>query len=307
MRLRDIDFNEIQTALTEAECQAERIRRILGLPNLSITDNNFFDYIFKRLDNLHFDVIYTNKLKNIPSYGHLPSLVTFNDQYDRSAGGHIYIYDKYSKRKRKELILHEFVHIHDNFTPWSTDSTNGENVNMLTKFIIKAVELRTELVSLELMMPTEEFKNNLSLYSYDINKIASLYRAIKTSTVVIWIMLHNDFYAHFAIIYFLNLKPEIKLKIDEYRSNTTTFEILDILSNKNSMAYNSRSNRMSVSGVSAINNINYHCFCFYEKDIQQPLPSSVSTAETIVPCDEMVIIGWSKNIYDIIKNLKAQP
>jgi len=307
MRIRDIDINEIQTVLTEAKSHADNIRNKLGLPNLSASDVNFYQYINNALKALNFDVIYTGKLEEVNVHGHVPAITKFYHQTDRSHGGKIFIYNKYSERKKNELLLHEFIHIYDDFTPWSTDNTNGENAYKLTKLIIKAVELRTELISLALMMPIEEFQNNLLLHSYDIIKIASLYRVVKPSSIAKWLILHDDYFAHYAIIIFNNIVSESKLIVDEYHSSNTAFNIQDILYNENSIAFNSRKCRTDISGISTIDNQSYHCFCFYENDVKHPLPSSVSKKEKTITCDEMVIIGWSKNLYDIIKNLKAQP
>jgi hypothetical protein len=52
-----------------------------------------------------------------------------------------------------------------------------------------------------------------------------------------------------------------------------------------------------------IDNKDYQCFCFYEKNAQQPLPSSISSTEIIMTCDEMIIIGWAKDVHDHIAKL----
>jgi hypothetical protein len=304
MRLRN-DINVIQSILPEVIAQADAIRNKLELNDLSIANDSFFLNIEKCLIDLKFDIVFTNKLHTIKGYGHLPSITIFKEQFHKSNGGCIYIYDKYSERKKRELLIHEFIHIYDDFTPtWSTDSTDFINGYMLSNLTLKAVELKTNLISMALMIPVRQLQVNLFNCSYDINEIVKQYKAIKTSSIIRWLTIHDNFNAHFAILHFVEIKKTEILKIDEYSRDKNALDIYNILSNENSIAYNSNVNKISISGDSTIDNRKYQCFCFYEKDVQQPLPISVNPFEIIMPCDEMVVIGWSKDVYNYIKELE---
>jgi len=306
MRLKDIDFKKIQNDLLEAKKQADIIRKSLKSPKLSVKSKKFYSYIFNRLNKLNFKIIFTNKIINVSNYGHLPSLTIFKEQHNKKGGGCIYIYDKYSVSRKRELLLREFVCIHDEFKPiWTTDNNDLNNGYILKKTVMEAIELRTELVTLELMMPTEEFQTDLFHYSYDINKIIKIYKTVIPSTIIKWIMMHDYFNAHYALIFFIkNKEKEFKLIIDEYCRDINTFDIMNILLNENSIAFKTRKEKEAKSGVSIIENKNYQCFCFYEKAVQQPLPLSVSREEEVLSCDEMTVIGWSKEVFDIIKELE---
>jgi hypothetical protein len=301
------EINTIQSCLSDARKQATDIRNNLKLNDLSITDKDFFLTINECLNDLHFDIVYTNKLKNFKTYGHLPSITIFKEQYQKTNGGRIYIYDKYSEEKKRELLMHEFIHIYDNFTPtWSTDDKDSINGYMLSKLTLNAVELKTDLISMELMMPIHQMQIDLFNCSYDINKIVHQYRAIKPSSVLRWLTIHDYFNAHFAILYFVeNKSRQIEIiPIDEFSRDKSTQFIYNVIYNEKSIAYDSYTHTVPKSGESNIDNKDYQCFCFYEKNVQQPLPSNVNPLETIMTCDEMAIVGWPKDVYDYIKQLK---
>jgi hypothetical protein len=310
MRLRGIDLNSIQGTLLNAYSEAERIRKELKLSNLSVKDVGFFALIEKYLDDKGFKIYYTDKLHNFEhngkKWGHIPSVTFYADQYQKENGGHIYIYDKYSNKKRKELLIHELIHIMDKLTPtWSTDKFDGNNMFMLSKPIMNRVELSTELIALALMMPSDSLQNDLFDCSYDINKIVQNYKAIETNTVLLWIIMHDYFFAHYATIFILkdNEGNDFPLTIDEHSNAESKFDVGNIAINADSIAYKSKRAKQSQSGESTIDNKKYQCFCFYEKEVHQPLPSDIYPVEMIVTCDKMVIIGWSKHIYDFIQRL----
>ena len=303
------DFFRIQNLLKVVKAQALLFRNHLQLANISITTSEvFFNHIVNRLSVLGFRVILTNKLKSYKHYGHIPSITFFNS-YNKQQGGLIYIYSGYSKRKRLELLMHEFIHIHDLFIPTlSTSRYNINNMLMLSEQMLEFVEERTELISLALMMPIDQFQYDLFHYSYNINEIVDLYGAIKTSSIIKWIVLHDYFHAHYSLLYFRKDKgKEITYKIDEYCSDNNMFDINNILSNSNSIAHNCRKNKKSISGESDIDNKWYQCFCFYEENVQQSFPLSVSPLKEVVPCDEMAIIGWLKDTYKYMEKLDFKP
>jgi len=308
MRLKN-DINDIQTNLADAKEQAAIIRNKLGLGNKTIEDSDFFSIIVNHIKSLNFDIVYTNKLQNVKNYGHLPSITIFNEQY-KPAGGRIYIYDKYSKKKKRELFMHEVVHIYDIYSPiWSTDKTDLKNGFILSERALKNIEIKTELTALEVMIPIEHMQNNLFINSYDIDTIVFKYRKINTSSVLTWLTINDCFNAHFAIIFFRDNKKENNpiemFIIDEFCRYKSTPNIYDIIHNINSVAYKCFEKKVpKISGESHINPKIYQCFCYYEKEVQQPLPSSINPYEIIITCDEMVIIGWSKKAFDFIKELQ---
>jgi len=311
MRLRDIDFTKIQSALMNVRLEAKKIRDDLGLGKLSVKHTQFFKLIGEKLNDMGFRIHYTNKLHNFEfngqKLGHIPSLTIYTDKYKNECGGDIYIYDKYSLKKKRELLIHELVHIMDSDTPtWSTNIGDHYNVYMLSSHITRRIELITDLTAHELMMPNDDLQNDLFNCAYDINKIITDYRALETSTVIMWIVMHDYFLAHYAMLYQIKNKGGINglSKIDEYSHADSKFDIANIVYNAGSIANKSWRARQSLSGESTIDERNYQCFCFYEKDVQQPLPSEVSPVEMIVNCDKMVIIGWSKHIYKFIQQLQ---
>jgi len=308
MRLKETNFNTIYKELTEAREQAEKIRNELDLGDFSVKNQGFFELILKRLNNLNFKIIYTDKLGMVDEYGHLPSFTIFNDRHDRYSGGNIYIFDKYSIKQKRELLMQEFVLIHDAYKPiLSTDYIDINNKYMLSKHILGSAEKRTCLISMALMMPHKQFLFDLFNNSYNINEIVEQYGAIKTSTIIQWLLLHDFFRAHFMHLFFVKDKngKENIFKIDEYWNNNIEEDINNIFHNNNSIAYQSRIEKQSCSGVSIINEKKYTCFCFYENEVQQSLPFA-SSSEAILKCDEMIVIGWFKEVYDFIKELKLK-
>ena len=313
MRLKDIDFNKIQTSLMYAYSESDRIRKEIGLGGLSATQVQFFESIEKILDKYGFKIHYTDLLRNFKcngkKLGHLPSLTFYKEQYQKELGGDIYIYDKYSVKKKRELLLHEFIHIKDNLTPtWSTNNLNKSNAFMLSPQIVKRVELFTELTAMAFMMPINGLQRDLFSCSYNIKKIVADYKAIETSTVIMWIILHDYFHAHYAMLYRTkdNIEKERLFIIDEYCDAVSRLDIYNTIHTTGSIANKSWCTRFSQDGESTIDTKDYQCFCFYEEDVRQPLPSEVSSVEMIVKCDKMVIIGWSKHIYNYIQQLELK-
>jgi len=309
MRLKDINFNKIQGSLVSAYGEAKKVRDRIGLGNLSIAQDQFFEVIEKMLDK--FEIIYTNKLHNFEfngqNQGHFPSVTIYKDPYDKEKGGQIYIYDKYSEEKKKELLIHEFIHLKDTLTPtWSTNNQDQNNVYMLSPVTIHHVELMTDLIALALMMPINDLHQDLFECSYDMNKIVKKYRALEIGAVIKWIVLHDYFNAHFAILYFFEDKngKGIYWKADEYCNANSNFDISNILCNAESIAYKSLLSKKSLDGASTVDERKFHCFCFYEKEVQQPLPSNIVPVEQIMVIDTMVVIGWSKFTYDFIGQLE---
>lgn len=308
MRLKN-DIAVIRNNLTDAKRQAADIRKILGLGNKTIKDADFFSIIVNHIKALNFDIVYTNKIEYIKNHGHLPSITIFKNQYDKKAGGRIYIYDKYNKKKKRELFIHEVVHIYDVYTPtWSTDEEDLQNGFIISARILKNVEVKTDLIAMELMIPIDQFQKDLFACSYKIDEIVKQYKAIKTSSLLMWLTINDYFNAHFAVLFFKNNKnensPKEIIKIDEFSRDKDARDIYDIIYNVNSIAYKSIKNRKPENGESDINNKKYQCFCYYEKEMQQPLPSSIDPYEIIITCDEMVIIGWSKEAFEFIRKLQ---
>ena len=310
MRLNDIDFTGFQNNLIYANNQSEKIRGEMGLTGLSVKDKNFFAIIESKLQNMGFEIYYTDKLQNFEFngkvLGHIPSITIFKDKYNKENGGSIYIYKNYSPKKKRELLIHELIHIKDTITPTlSNNDLDTNNVFMLSIYTLKRIEMFTELVALALMMPNTVLQSDLFNCAYDMNKIENDYRAVETSTIMMWIMLNDYFHGHYAMLYqFKSANGPLLQRVDEFSNAESKFDIANIVLNTGSIAYKSWTTRQSQSGESTIDNKNYQCFCFYEKDIQQPLPSDTSPVEMIIKCDKMVIIGWSKNIYDFIQKLK---
>jgi len=311
MRLKDIDFTRIHGTLMPVYDEAERIRNDIKLGNLSVKDAQFFVIIENLLTGMGFQIHYTDILHNFKfnnqELGHIPSITIYSDQYHKELGGDIYIYDKYSTKKKRELLIHELIHIEDRLTPtWSTNNTDTNNVFMLSIHTLRRVELFTELTALALMMPINSLQHDLFDCSYDINKIISDYKAIETNTVIMWIIIHDYFYAHYAMLFQIkdSSGQDVLFRIDEHSNADSKFDIANIVLNKGSIAYKSWCDKQSQSGESMIDNKDYQCFCFYEKNVKQPLPSDVSSIEMIVECDKMVIVGWSKHIFDFIQRLE---
>jgi len=307
MRLKK-DINAIKNNLTEAKKQATDIRNILGLGKRTIEDPDFFSIIVNHVKALNFELVYTHKLHNIKDRGHIPSITIFNKQSDKKAGGRIYIYDKYSRKKKKELFIHEIVHIYDIYTPtWSTDIKDVQNGFIISERILRNVEVKTDLIAMELMMPIDQFQDKLFINSYNIDVIVDKCRAINTSTVLMWLTINDYSNVHFAVLYFIDNKNgnSLVVNIDEFCRDKSAQDIYDIIYNEKSIAFQTIAEKNpKKNGESDINNKKYQCFCYYEKEMQQPLPSSINPYEIIKTCDEMVIIGWSKEAFDFIKKLQ---
>jgi hypothetical protein len=310
MRLKDIDFTNIQNTLMNAYSESEEIRHTTGLGSFSVKDKEFFDIVEALLNKMGYEIHYTNLLENFEfngqKLGHLPSLTFYKNQYHKEQGGDIYIYDRYSLKKKRELLIHELIHIKDTLTPtWSTNNRDANNVFMLSIGTLKRIEFITELTAMALMMPITGLQRDLFSCSYKIDKVVNDYRAIETSTVIMWIIMHDYFHAHYALLY--RIKDENRQewlhRIDEYSSADRKFDIANIVLNTSSIAFKSWTTKKPEAGESTIDNKDYQCFCFYEKDMQQPLPSEVSSIEMIVTCDKMIIIGWSQHIYTYIQKL----
>jgi hypothetical protein len=306
MRIKDLD--NFQDQLKEVELEAERIRNTLNL-HLPMTQDQLNGAIKSMLKRWNFNIYSTSILRNFEDYGHLPSMTIFNHPTDRSLGGHIYIYGQYPPKKRRELLLHEFVHIMDTLTPdYSTNRNDIHNGYMLSKDNLKNVELKTELTAMALMMPAEQFVKELFDNSYNVKKIVNDYSQIETNLILKWIALHDLFSCHYADIFLVENENGSRFiyKIDEYCKFDSNFDIMNIIVNPNSIAYKSRKDRTSYDGESNIDNRSYYCFSFYEEGIQQPLPSEKSTVEQLLNCDELMVLGWPKNTYDIMKKLKFE-
>jgi hypothetical protein len=82
--------------------------------------------------------------------------------------------------------------------------------------------------------------------------------------------------------------------------------VLNPTANKDSVAYKSIKERKNGQGDSFIDKDEYFCFTFYEKDVQQPLPGLEEPFDRILPTDRIAIIGWPKNVYEIIQKLQLK-
>jgi Zn-dependent peptidase ImmA (M78 family) len=290
--------------------EANRIRNALALGNLSVKQAQFFEEIEKKLVGMGFRIIYeTDELHNIKfngqNQGHIPSITIYDDKYKKELGGRIFIYDGYSRQRKRELLIHELVHIMDSVTPtWSTNLSDRQDMYMLLPPIAKRIELVADLIAMELMMPNDDLQNDLFTCSYNIGKIVTDYRALEISTVTTWIVIHDYFLAHYAMYYQAKDESNRLYPIDEYSHVDSKPDVANIVLNTGSIAYKSWYEKQSHSGESTVNERGYQCFCFYEKDGQHPLPSGLDPLETIMKCDKLVIIGWPKHIYNFIQQLQ---
>jgi hypothetical protein len=178
---------------------------------------------------------------------------------------------------------------------------------MLSKDILEKIELKTNLASLALMMPFEQFGKELFGSSYRrIESVVARYSSIETSMILEWIALHDYFGGHYAILFITKNAhdQEIIFKIDEYCRTNSNFDIMSILVNPNSIAYQSKVSRTPLNGESVIDNKTYFCFSFYERDIQQPMPSYTSPIEQMIIVDKLMIMGWPKDTYEFIQKLE---
>jgi hypothetical protein len=301
MHLRN-DINDIQNILSDAKDKAANIRKAVNLEKLSIKDDEYFTLINECLVTHNFSIHYTDELIYVKEYGIIPSIIFFDHQYDKTNGGRIYIYNEYSDEKKRELLMHEFVHIYDSAYPsLSTDSKNGY---MFSYLILNVIELRTELISMELMMPVQQMRIDLFGCSYKINEIVKQYKDIETSTVLRWVVVHDYYNAHFAILFIVEEGRKEKYYIEEYCRNKSAKDINNMISSDKSIAYDCIENRKSDDGISEINNKKYKCFCYYEENIQNPLLLNVDSSNLDCQCDKMVIIGWAEDVYEDIRKLK---
>jgi hypothetical protein len=148
--------------------------------------------------------------------------------------------------------MHEITHIYDVFTPsWSTDSTDLSNGYMLSSLILNAIEIRTELVSMELMMPIHQFQDDLFKCSYDIEVFVKPYNIITINTILRWLTINDYYNAHFAVLQIVK-KEEKKesFQVDEYCRDKNAQDIYNIISNMQSIAYYSIMNEEPKSGKS---------------------------------------------------------
>ena len=310
MLLNSSDFYRIQKLLTESKEYALKYRKQLSLTDLSIKDKEFFiNQIVDRILGLGFSIKFTEKLNLTGEYGHVPSIILYNS-HDKKQGGRIFVYEKYTSRKKLELLVHELIHILDIVCSLSTTmNEDGVNKYMILETTLEQVEERTELISLAFMMPMDQFYSDLFGCLYNINDIVNLYGAIKASSIIKWMLLNDYFHAHYALLYIKNEdkdNPEAINIVDAYRHDSNTFDINNILSNKSSIAFKSKKEKVPKSGESLIDDKYYQCFCFYEEDVYQSFPIDGSSSKEVTQCDEMVIVGWSKDTYLFIQKLKYQ-
>jgi hypothetical protein len=305
------DINKVQNILLDAKKQAAVIRDKLNLGELSLSKAaKFVSFILKLLETLNFKTSYTDIFNEIEGYGHLPSMTIFYSNEKKTAGGHIYIYKGYSVERKRELLIHEFIHIYDDTIPtWFTDSTDYINGYMLSKQAINDVELITDLISMELMIPIQQLQIDLFDCSYDIDNIVFRYKGIKISSILRWLIIHDYYNAHFAVLYKVkneenNSNIKHLLRHDEYFRDKNAKDIYNIVFNKNSKAYECIDKKDKCKGDSIINNKDYQCFCYYKENIPLPLPPSADQSEMVRICDEIVIIGWSQEMYEHIKKLR---
>jgi len=304
MRLNKIDNR--QDRLKNAEIEAAKIRDALKI-KLPMNLRSLFTEVRNELTRLNFKVHFTEKLNNVQKYGSMNSLIIFKDPTDRTKGGNIYVYNKYSQEHIRELLFHEFIHIFDKATPnYSTNVIDESNRFMSQKANMEEIELRTELTTLELMMPYEQFGEELFNCSHDIENIVMKYNKIETSRVVEWIALHDYFDSHYAILLMRKNEKGKKepFKLDEYCRINNKFDILSIINNEDSNAYKSIQDEITVKGKSTIENKNYYCYSFYKKDVKQPLNSIARQMEYILECDILIIIGWDNDVYEFVKKLE---
>jgi len=304
MRLNKIDNR--QDRLKNAEIEAAKIRDALKI-KLPMNLKGLFSEVKNELARLNFEVYFTEKLNNVQKYGPVNSIIIFNDPTDRTKGGYIFINIKYSMKHKLEFLFHEFIHIFDRATPnYSTNVIDENNRFMSQKANMEEIELRTELTTLELMMPYEQLAQELFNCSHDIENIVMKYNKIETSRVVEWIALHDYFDSHYAVLLMRKNEKGKKepLKLDEYCRINNKFDITNIINNKDSNAYKSIQDEIHVKGKSTIENKSYYCYSFYEKDVKQPLLPNLPKNEEMLTCDKLIIIGWDNDVYEFVKKLE---
>jgi len=287
----------------------------LGINRSKISFKKLLELIYDDLAAMNFQVTHTDNLyyegESIPGY-------IFLKTYDRKDGGVIKLNRNYPNSSQLETLIHEYIHIKDETLPILPMDINAVNIVALHyKPYLRNIEFQVDITANSLMMPPDIVWGVLIEKAYNIDNVLENYRDFNKRSVLRWIaLIDRRFTCHFACVDFeKNFNNDIvKIVIDEsftynHISDPRPFDILAVLENKNSAAYEVRKLKKNncVHKASNINGEEYYCFAYYQTDLLKKMVSKIDSGTTSIKYDRLIVIGWKKIDYDLIQMYLTTP
>ena len=310
--LKNLSHSDIQDGLQRGINSAiEKVLNPFGF-------NNYFSHaqleelIGHDIKGLHFTINYSPSLIDPTSKQSVPSFINLNG-FDRKAGGVIKLNRQYPRKALREALFHEYAHLKDDTLPILNSDLNAPNSRATyVRAYMKLVEFHADVIAYTLMMPPWQIVSDLLTNAYDIDKIIEKYVNIEKSSIFQWITLINPLPCHFAWIILEKDTNEniIRSVIHDdcyydHQVDPRQFNIESIISyHPDSAAATALRERGDVKKESNIFGTEYYCYAYYEENLSlEVIKDLISPCPNSVHYDRLLVIGWTKAIDNMIKNM----
>jgi hypothetical protein len=177
---------------------------------------------------------------------------------------------------------------------------------------MRLVEFHADVIAYTLMMPPWQLTSDLITNAYNIDNIIAKYNNIEKSSILQWITLINPLPCHFAwVILEKDINGNIIRSVIhddcyyDHQIDPRKFNIENIISNNlDSAAATAFREHRDVKKESNISGTEYFCYAYYEENLSlEVIKDLISPCPNSVHFDRLLVIGWTKAIDNIIKDV----
>lgn len=263
------------------------------------------------LKSMNFDIVKDDKLYYDGNA--VPGVIGLRTSKKKD-GGVIRINPNFPKSTRVETLIHEYIHIKDDTTPILPLSAKEVNsIPLHDKLYLKQVEFQVEITSSILMMPPELLLRAVMKTAYNIDEILAMYKSFDKRTVLRWIsIIERRLPCHFACVWLVkdHKGDVIKHLIREsyyydHANDPSPFDIKTVLATEDSAAATACREKKDVNKSCSINGVDYYCYTYYEPNQKTTITKNNTPGTVSFDYDRLLVIGWKKKDYDLIKLYKS--
>jgi hypothetical protein len=293
MRIKELTHEKIKQGLLNGSKSAKEILDNLKTDE-SISLLDLYKLILKDLEKMEYDVVYNDELINAHKRQGIVSSTTNKT---------ICLNKDFPQKARFEALIHEYVHIRDKTLKKISTTEMIAEPNKYLDFDIKI-----DMITYTLIMPPRQIKENLLDNKYDINIVLNMYKDIEKCSVLQWLTLNSLIACHFAWVMLIkkNKQGIDKIYYDhcnyDQKTNPKQFDkkIKAILDNPDSAAAQAVKKLNNVDRTTAIKEIDYKCYAYYERNLKKDICNVLLKTNTI-QYDRLLVIGWLKIVYDTME------
>jgi hypothetical protein len=308
--MRKVTRSNIQYFLKAGKVFSNYVIKSLGLSN-SFTQEELQEKIRQDLVKMNFLIEYHESLSGKDGR-EIPSFINLNG-YDRKAGGIIMLNKKFPLSSLRQALFREYAIIKDEKLPIHTTNRNAFNsMSFFDSFYMEYIEYLADMNAYSLMMPPDIIKEQLLDRKYDINEMLNIYGNVEKDSIFQWIFINNHLPCHYMYIILEkdsgnNILQRIVYDncFYDHQSDPVTFSVDAVLACPESVASIALREKKIINKLSVIDNMNktpYFCYAYYESDVSKEIIHYMLPYLKGEHYDRLLVIGWTKQYYDMIVN-----